>query len=95
LRSSRSCTGTLTGTTVDRFAVSAARRRRRYVSLGTIRFTLRAGIPKTVVLRLSPAGRGLLNRKHQLQVRFTITLTRAGAKSVSRRTLTLRTRRLP
>jgi endoglucanase len=92
LSSPESCTGTLTGQTVSTYAVTAVKHKRRHVSLGSVRFALKAGKAKTVVLALSKASRKLLAGKHTLKVRVTITLTSAGhRKTVIARTLTLRT----
>ncbi len=60
LRSPQSCSGTLTGRTAGTYAVTAAKSKRRRVGLGTVHFALKAGKPKTVVLRLSRASKKLL-----------------------------------
>jgi endoglucanase len=92
LRSPESCTGTLTGQTVNTYAVTTAKHKHKRISLGMAHFALKAGKAKTVVLTLSKASRKLLAAKHTLKVRITITLTSAGhRKTVIARTLTLRT----
>jgi len=78
LRSGETCTGTLTGETVNAYAATSAKRKRHHVALGTVRFTLQAGRAKTVVLKLSKASRKLLTAKHALKVRIVVTLTNAG-----------------
>ena len=91
LRSGQSCTGRLTGQTVNSYAAVSAGRRRRPVSLGTVKFALTAGRSKTVVLELSKASRRLLAAKRALKVRFTITLASAGHRTtVINRTVTLK-----
>ncbi len=91
LLSAQSCSGTLTGQTVNAYAMTSARRKRRPVSLGTVRFALTAGKPKTVVLTLSKASRKLLAAKPTLSVQVTVTLTSAGHQTtVVRRRVTLR-----
>jgi endoglucanase len=90
LRSSQDSAGTLTGRTVNSFAIATAKQHRRRVSLGTVRFKLAAGKSKPVVLKLSKASRRLLSRQHQLKVQITITLINsANHRGVTHRTLTL------
>ncbi|HXD63584.1 MAG TPA: cellulase family glycosylhydrolase [Solirubrobacteraceae bacterium] len=91
LRSAQSATGTLTGQTVSRYAVSAAKIKRHTVSLGSVRFSLKAGKAKTVVLKLSKASRKLLAAHHRLKVQITLTLAGASTRrTVIRRTVTLK-----
>jgi len=91
LRSAQSCRGRLTGQTVSKYAVSSAKHKRRKVSLGSVRFSLKAGKSKTVVLKLSKASRRLLKAKHKLKVRITITLTSAAnSRTVIHRRITLK-----
>jgi endoglucanase len=92
LSSPENCTGTLTGQTVNAYAVTSAKHKRRHVSLGSVHFSLKAGKAKTVVLTLSKTSRRLLRAKRTLKVRITITLTSAGhRKTTLSRTLTLKT----
>jgi hypothetical protein len=94
LRSAQSCTGTLTGQTVNRYAQTAAERKRHKVSLGSVHFSLRAGKTKTVVLKLSKASRKLLAAHHRLKVQITLTLSGATTRrTVIRRTVTLKSPR--
>jgi endoglucanase len=94
LRSPQRCSGRITGQTVNNFAVTAVKRKARKVSLGSVRFSLRAGKSKTVVLTLSRTSRTLLAAKRSLRVRFTITLNSAGhRRTVLHRTMTLRLKR--
>ncbi len=91
LRSAQSATGTLTGQTVSKYAVSAAKVKRNRVSLGSVRFSLKGGKAKTVVLKLSKASRKLLAAHHRLKVQITLTLAGATTRrTVIRRTVTLR-----
>jgi hypothetical protein len=91
LRSAQSCRGRLTGQTVSKYAVSSAKHMRRKVSLGSVRFSLKAGKSKTVVLKLSKASRRLLKAKHKLKVQITITLTSAAnRRTVIHRRITLK-----
>lgn len=90
LKAAQSCTGRLTGQTVSSFAVTAAKAKRHKVSLGSVRFSLKAGKAKTVVLKLSKASHKLLTSHHRLKVRITITLTSATTRrTVIKRTITL------
>jgi endoglucanase len=91
LRASQDSAGVLSGQTVSSFAVTTAKRPRHRVSLGSVRFRLAAGKPKTVVLKLSKPSRRLLSRRHRLKVQIAITLTNsAQRRSISHRTLTLK-----
>jgi endoglucanase len=91
LRSPENCSGTLTGQTLNTYAVTTVKHKRRHVSLGSVHFALKAGKAKTVVLTLSKTSRKLLAAKHALKVRITVTLTSAGhRKTVIVRTLTLK-----
>jgi hypothetical protein len=91
LRSAQSCSGRLTGQTVSKYAVKAAKAKRRKVSLGLVRFSLKAGKAKTVVLKLSKPSRKLLKAKRKLKVRITITLTSAAnRRTVIHRRITLK-----
>jgi endoglucanase len=91
LRSAQSCTGRLTGQTVSKYAVSAARVKRHQVSLGSVRFSLKGGKAKTVVLKLSKASHKLLAAHHRLKVQITLTLAGATTRrTVIRRTITLK-----
>jgi endoglucanase len=78
LRSAQKCRGTLTGQTVNTYAVTAVKHKARKVSLGSVKFSLKAGKSKTVVLKLSKASKKLLAAKRSLKVKITITLTSAG-----------------
>jgi endoglucanase len=91
LRSAQSATGTLTGQTVSKYAVTAAKVKRHKVSLGSVRFSLKGGKAKTVVLKLSKASRKLLAAHHRLKVQITLTLAGATTRrTVLRRTVTLK-----
>jgi hypothetical protein len=90
LGSTLACKGTVTAKTLGKFAAIASKTHRRQVSLGTVRFSLAAGKPKIVVLKLSKASRRLLLRKHSLKVQITVTLSSLpNPLSVSHRTVTL------
>jgi endoglucanase len=90
LRSAQKCTGTITGQTVNTYAMTAVKHKARKVSLGSVKFSLKAGKSKTVVLKLSKASKKLLAAKRSLKVRITITLTSAGhRRTVLHRTTTL------
>jgi hypothetical protein len=90
LRSAQNCTGTITGQTVNPYAVTTARQMARKVSLGSVKFSLRAVQAKTVVLKLSNASKKLLAAKRSLKVQITITLNSAGhRRTVLHRTTTL------
>jgi hypothetical protein len=92
LRSAQTCTGTLTGQTINAYSTTSAKRKHHRVSLGTVHFALKAGKAKTVVLTLSKPSRKLLVARHTLRVRFTITLRSGGHRTtVIHRTVTLRT----
>jgi hypothetical protein len=91
LRAAQGCTGTLMGQTANRYAPTTAKSRRHKVSLGSVRFSLKAGRRKTVVLTLSKASRKLLAAHHRLKVQVTITLTGARTRrTVIHRTTTLK-----
>jgi endoglucanase len=90
LRSAQSCTGTITGQTVNTYAVSTVKHKAHKVSLGSVKFSLKAGKSQTVVLKLSKASKKLLAAKRSLKVQITITLTSAGhSRTVLHRTTTL------
>ena len=90
LRSAQKCTGTITGQTVNTYAVTTVKHKARKVSLGSVKFSLQAGKSKTVVLKLSKASKKLLAAKRSLKVQITITLTSAGhRRTVLHRTTTL------
>ncbi|HEX4437319.1 MAG TPA: cellulase family glycosylhydrolase [Solirubrobacteraceae bacterium] len=90
LRSAQKCTGTITGQTVNTYAVTTVKHSVRRVSLGSVRFSLKAGKSKTVILKLSKAFKKLLAAKRSLKVQITITLTSAGhRRTVLHRTTTL------
>jgi hypothetical protein len=77
--------------TVNRYAQTATKVKRRRVSLGSVRFSLKAGTTKRVVLTLSKASRKLLTAHHRLKVQITVTLTGATVRrTVIRRTITLK-----
>ena len=84
-------TGTITGQTVNTYAVTTVKHKARKVSLGSVKFSLKADKSKTVVLKLSKASKKLLAAKRSLKVRITITLTSAGhRRTILHRTTTLR-----
>jgi endoglucanase len=90
LRSAQGCAGRLTGRTASRFAVPRAHTSRRFVSLGAVRFSLRAGRPKQVTLRLTKPSHHLLVAHRRLRVHITITLKGATTRrTVLHRTITL------
>jgi hypothetical protein len=91
LRSAQKCTGTIAGQTVNTYAVTTVKHTGRKVSLGSVKFSLKAGKSKTVVLKLSKASKKLLAARRPLKVQITITLTSAGhRRTVLHRTTTLR-----
>ena len=91
LRAAQSCAGTLTGQTVSKYAVASTKAKRHNVSLGRVRFSLKAGKTKKVVLKLSKPSRKLLAAHHRLKVQITITLTGATTRrTVIHRTITLK-----
>ncbi len=91
LRSAQKCTGAITGQTAKSYAVTTVKHKARKVSLGSVKFSLKAGKAKTVVLKLTKASKKLLAAKHSLKVQFTITLSSPGhRRTVLRRTTTLR-----
>jgi endoglucanase len=90
LRSAQKCTGTITGRTVNTYAVTTVKHKARKVSLGSVKFSLQANKSKTVVLKLSEAFKKLLAANRSLEVQITITLTSPG----HRRTVLHRTRTL-
>jgi endoglucanase len=90
LRSAQKCTGTITGQTVNTYAVTSVKHKARKVSLGSVKFSLKANKSKTVVLKLSNASKKLLAAKHSLKVQITITLTSPGhRRTILHRTTTL------
>jgi endoglucanase len=90
LRSAQKCSGTLAGQTVNTYAVTTVKHKPRKVSLGSVKFSLKAGKSTTVVLKLSAASKKLLAAKRSLKVEITITLTSAGhRRTVLHRTATL------
>jgi endoglucanase len=93
LLSPQKCTGTISGQTVNAYAVTAIKHKARKVSLGSVKFSLRAGKSKTVVLKLSKASKKLLAAKRSLKVQMTITLTSPDhRRTVLHRTTTLHRR---
>jgi endoglucanase len=94
IRSAQKCTGTLTGQTAKAYALTAVKHKARTVSLGSVKFSLKAGKSKTVILKLSKASKKLLATKHSLKVQITITLTSLGhRRTVLHRTTTLHRKR--
>jgi endoglucanase len=90
LRSAQNCTGTLTGQTAGSYAVTAVKSKRHKVSLGSVRFSLKGGKAKKVVLKLAKGSRKLLASHHRLKVQITLTLTSATTRrTVIHRTITL------
>jgi hypothetical protein len=74
--------------------VTTVKHKARKVALGSVKFSLRAGKAKTVVLKLSKASKKLLAAKRSLKVQITITLTSPGhRRTVLHRTTTLHLRR--
>jgi hypothetical protein len=94
MRSAQSCSGTIGGQTVNTYRSAGVNRKARKVSLGSARFSLKAGRTKTGVLNLSRASRKLLADKRSLKVKFTITLNSPGhRRTVLHRTTVLRRHR--
>jgi hypothetical protein len=90
LRSAQSCAGRLTGRTARRYAVPRAHAARRIISLGAVRFSLRAGRTKRITLRLTRTSRTLLVAHHRLRAHITIVLKgRTTRRTVIHRTITL------
>jgi endoglucanase len=90
LRAAQKCTGTITGQTINAYAAAGIKHKARKVSLGSVKFSLKAGRPKTVVLKLSTASKKLLAAKRSLKVQITITLSSVGhRRTVLHRTTTL------
>ncbi len=86
LRTAQTCTGTLSGETVDSYGSPKSHK----VSLGAVHFMLKAGKTKTVVLHLSKASRLLLAGRRSLKVSITITLTSAqNRRTITRHTVTV------
>jgi hypothetical protein len=99
LESAQAATGALSGVTADSYASAsssavAARpkhAKRRHVSLGKVRFKLKAHTPKLVKLKIRRPIRELLAKHGKLKVKITITLKNAsGRKSVTHRQVTLK-----
>jgi hypothetical protein len=94
LRSAQKCTGTITGQTVNTYAVTAVKPKARKVSLGSVKFSLKASKAKTVVLKLSKPAKKLLAAKRSLKVTITITLASPGyRRTVLHRKMTLHRKR--
>jgi endoglucanase len=90
LRSIQSCSGSLSGQTVSRYALPTRRSKRHRVSLGSVRFSLKAGTTRRVILKLSRPSRTLLASGRRVKVQITITVAGAGTRrTIIRRTLTL------
>jgi hypothetical protein len=89
VRSAQSCSGRLTGQTVSKYAVGKGKR--HTVSLGSARFSLKAGKAKKIALKLSAASHKLLTAHHRLKVKITLTLTGATTRrTVVHKTITLK-----
>jgi hypothetical protein len=73
LRSAQKCAGTITVQTV-----TGVQHKARRVSLGSVKFSLKAGRRKTVILKLSRASRKLLATERSFKAQITITLTSPG-----------------
>ncbi|MGH2894132.1 MAG: glycoside hydrolase family 5 protein, partial [Solirubrobacteraceae bacterium] len=93
LRTAQRCSGRLTGQTVHTYKPAKGKGKGHKVSLGSVRFSLKGGKAKTVVLKLSKNSRKLLAAHHRLKVQITITLTGAATRrTVIHRSITLRRR---
>ena len=91
VRADQDSSGLISARTVGAFPLTAPKRQRRRVSVGSVSFRLTAGTSRIVSLRLSRSSRNLLSRQRRLKVQITITLTNsANRQSVSQRTLTLK-----
>jgi endoglucanase len=91
VRADQDSSGLISARTVGAFPVTAAKRHRRRMSLGSVSFRLTAGTFRIVSFRLSRSSRNLLSRQRKLKVQVTITLTNsANRRSISQRTLTLK-----
>jgi hypothetical protein len=89
VRSAQNCSGRLTGQTVSKYAVGNGKR--HTVSLGSARFSLKAGKAKKIALKLSAASHKLLTAHHRLKVQIALTLTGATTRrTVVHKTITLR-----
>jgi hypothetical protein len=94
LRSPENSTGTLSGKSSQPVAASVAAKKKKRISIGKVNFTLTAGVPKTVSLKLSKVARRVLAKKGKLKVRITITARdAAGNPKVSGKTVTLKVKR--
>jgi hypothetical protein len=90
LRADQTSSGLLSLRTAGKFLVGTGTHRRQRLLLGSLRFTLTASAPRTVVLRLTRVTRTLRSRKHILKVLITITLTNSAHRStISQRMATL------
>jgi hypothetical protein len=88
-----SCVGTVTLRTIGAVSASAGRAAKKgtVLTLATASFSVAGGKVKTVTLHLSSVARKLLEHKHQLDARATITAhDQAGAKHTTQITVTLR-----
>jgi hypothetical protein len=90
LMSAEAASGTLSATTVKKFRVKAKKPKKR-VFFGKVKFSLKAGIAKTVTLKLSKAGRALLKKKRAVKVLITINAKdEAGNLETTTRRVTLK-----
>ena len=62
LRSAQKCLAPIAGQTVNTYAATTVKHKARKVSLGSVKFSLKAGKSKTVVLKLSKASRKAAGR---------------------------------
>jgi streptogramin lyase len=81
------CTGTIVLRTAK--AVSAKKRHKTKLKLGSARFSIASGKTGHVKVKLSSKARKLV-RRHSLKVKATITATASGQKKVTHATLTLK-----
>jgi len=74
LLSPEAASGTLSAKSVKKFTAAGAKKpRKKKVFLGKVKFNLKAGIAKTVTLKLNKAGRALLKKKRSVKALITIT----------------------
>lgn len=73
LMSAEAASGTLSATSVKKFTAAGGKKPKKKVFLGKVKFKLKAGIAKTVTLKLNKAGRALLKKKRSVKALITIT----------------------
>jgi hypothetical protein len=76
LISAEAASGTLSATSVKKFTAAGGKKpkkKKEKVFLGKVKFKLKAGIAKTVTLKLNKAGRALLKKERSVKALITIT----------------------